>query len=540
MNVEFVSILREPDFATGATEQSPFRFEERGVQADCPVCFDYVVQDDHAKVIVYPSNVPIKYLKLRFEGDLSFVSSVYGDQWERSVGDNAALEWRSVMAARALPWFCYVRGDDRTACYGVKTGADCFAYWQIDTHGVTLFLNLTCGSEGTLLKEPLVAAEVVQHVSPYGEDPYQTACAFASQMCATPVLPKAPIFGVNNWYWAYGKISTESVLTETDYLREMTADAVGSPYMILDDGWQLNRTYSKEAYIGGPWLPNDRFPDMQKLVRTIHEKNAKAGLWFRPLLTMGQIPDEAQLSLFRGGQIMDPSHPYTLERVQTDAARIRGWGFDLIKHDFSTFDLFGNELHATHRTGLCADTRKLYDNTRTTATVLKDLYRAVQRGAGEADVIGCNVVGHLSAGIHSVQRVGGDTSGRSFEWTVRNGVNSMMRLPLNGRFFINDPDCAAFTEKVSAEKNLDFLEMCALTSVTTLASVTPNILTKEEMTRIRRIYRMASLGGKHYGIANYEKTALPEVFVSPDGTEQKAFNWQSEYHGARSVLSWLS
>lgn len=49
-------------------------------------------------------------------------------------------------------------------------------------------------------------------------------------------------------------------------------------------------------------------------------------------------------------------------------------------------------------------------------------------------MIGCSVVGHLAAGIHSIVRVGTDTSGRSLEWTIRNGVHSFMRLPMNDTF----------------------------------------------------------------------------------------------------------
>ena len=92
-----------------------------------------------------------------------------------------------------------------------------------------------------------------------------------------------------------------------------------------------------------------------------------------------------------------------------------------------------------------------------------------------------------------------------------------MRLPLNNAFYNADPDCAAFTDKVRADINLDFLEMCALTGMTTLASVTPHILKSDEMQRINRIFKTADEGKERYGIKNYEKTANPEIFVSPDG-----------------------
>ena len=531
-----ISLLRKPDYVFGATENTPFRFEEKGIN---DVKYEYVVEGDCAKVIVHPSEKPVKYLKLRFNGDFKAVDKVYGDQWERA-GEPSFLEWKSVRAGRVLPWFCYVIAQGKTSCYGVKTGADCFAFFQVDTDGITLFLNLCNGLNGTDLQEPLVVCEVVELLERDG-DCYQTAAAFSKLMCDKPVLPKQPIFGVNNWYWAYGDISYESVLKETEYLLKMTEGCKNRPYMIIDDGWQKHRIPGAGNYIGGEWEPNERFGDMGKTAAAIHAKGAKAGLWFRPLLTREEIPDAAKLCEESSGTVMDPSHPFTLEKVCKDAKKISDWGFDLIKHDFSTIDITGLPVLTAEKQdyAMVAKTRRFYDKTKTTATIIKNLYKAIQNGVGEKDVIGCNTVGHLTAGIHSVYRIGHDNSGRSFEWTRRDGINSVMRLPLNNAFYNADPDCAAFTETVDADVNLDFLEMCALTGMTTLASVTPNILTKEEMKRINEIFRLADRGNEDYGIVHYDKNANPEIFISKDGKTKKRFDWNRVYHGSRTVLAWM-
>ena len=537
-----VSILRSPDFAFGATEASDFRFEE-AASAACDVKYNYSVEGGVGKVTVYPSGAPVKYLKLRFEGDMSHVESVFGDQWERNSSVSADLEWRSLMPNRALAWYCYVKTRERVACYGVKTGANCFAFWNVDRRGVTLFLNLTSGSGGVDLREPLLACEVTELFGDEGEGAFSAARRFAKKLCDKPKLPREPIFGVNNWYWAYGKISHESVATETDYLLRMTEGAAHRPYMILDDGWQLNRTYGKGAYIGGPWLPNDRFGDMRRTADMIRAKGAKAGIWFRPLLTLDLPCEEAKLyDSSAGGVILDPTHPCTLEQVERDARKIRSWGYDLIKHDFTTNDIFGlSPLTATkHTVNLMNGERKFFDSTVTTATAIKRLYEAIARGAEDAEVIGCNTVSHLTAGIHSTYRVGGDTSGRSFEWSRRNGVNSMMRLPLNDAFYRVDPDCAAFTERVDADINLDFLEMCAITGVTTLASVTPGILTPAQMKRINEIYRIADRDEKRYSILDFETNANPELFCDSETGAVREFDWERPYHGARHHLDWFN
>ena len=538
MALDFISVLRQPDRVTGATDATAYRFEE-DPQAPCPVEYDIRPEGSCLKVTVYPSGSPVRFLKLRFRGDLSFVDSVCGDEWARSTGQDNPIQWCSMMAHRRLPWFCYLRAGDRLGCYGVKTGPNCFAFWQADTHGLTLFLNLMAGSCGADLQEPILACQIVERFSREGESPYQAAAAFAGCMCTDPVLPKEPVFGVNNWYWAYGSITRETVMKEVDYLSEMTVNVQHRPYMVIDDGWQICRTRTAPAYIGGPWYGGDHFGDMEEVASRIREKGAKPGIWFRPLLTLGRIPPDACLALDSGGQIMDPSHPYTLHRIREDTERIHNWGFELVKHDFSTQDLLGLGLMTAQNHGvtLMAANRKLYDTTRPLAAVIEDLYRTIQDGMGSDPVIGCCTVGHLVAGIHALQRVGGDTSGRSWEWTVRNGVNAMMRLPKNDNFFRNDPDCAAFTPKVPAEINLDFLEMCALTGVTTLASVTPGILTKAQMARIQRIYAIADRDETRYGIVNFEKTSLPEIFEEKG--IRREFNWSSVYDGSRSQLNWV-
>ena len=531
-----VSILRQPDYAFGATEASSFRFEEP-MHAACDVKYDYTVNNGVGRVTVYPSGSPIKYLKLRFEGDMSEATSVFGDDWER-VKNN--LEWRSLMPNRALAWYCYVKTGRGVLCYGVKTGANCFAFWNVDRRGVTLFMNLSSGNRGTDIKEPLVACEITELSGKEGEGAFSVAKRFAKKLCDAPVLPREPIFGVNNWYWAYGKISFDSVKNETDYLMEMTCGTKHRPYMILDDGWQLKRSYGEVEYIGGPWLPNGKFGDMMRTADMIKSKGAKAGIWFRPLLTLDEPCEEAKLCDFSaGGIILDPTHPYTLEQVEKDAGTIRSWGYDLIKHDFTTMDILGYAPFTAnnHTANIATEDRRFFDNTVTTATAIKNLYTAIQRGVADADVIGCNTVSHLTAGIHSTYRAGSDTSGRCFEWTRRNGINSMMRLPTNDAFYRIDPDCAAFTETVDSGVNLDFLEMCALTGATTLASVTPGILTDKEMAQINEIYKIADADETRYSILDFETNGAPELFG--DGTNVREFDWERPYHGARHSLNWL-
>ena len=541
MAKEFLSILRQPDRVLGSVEGSPFRFEERENFCESPVKYEYIIEEKSAKIVVYPGDAPVKFLKLRFDGDHYFVEKALGDQWERCCASSfIPFEWHSLMPERVMPWYMCLYGDNRSAFYGMKTGPNCLGFWMADSRGVTLFLNLQNGSRGTDLKEPIVACELVEYFSAEGETTFRAAKKFAKLMCEKPVMPKTHIFGVNNWYWAYGRISRETIKVETKQLMDMTTGTKNKPYMILDDGWQINRGFVPGAtYNGGPWIPNEKFGDMRNTVDDIHKAGAKAGIWYRPLRTIADIPAEA--AFFKEGcaLTLDPSHPYTIERVFEETKRIRDWGYDLIKHDFTTNDITGfNSTYQLFNNGNLGSNRQFFDNTRTTAMIIKDLYRTIQDACGDADVISCNTMSHLSAGIHSIYRVGGDTSGRYWEMTRYDGVNCMMRLPQNDTFHMVDPDCAAFTERVNLDLNLDFLEMCALTGVTTLASVTPGILDEKRMARINDIYRLADSNTEFYEIADFDRVSLPERFISPDGTKMREFDWMSEYGGSRYIMSW--
>lgn len=536
--MKFTTVLRKPDRVLGATENSSLRFEEE-LNKECPVKYDYIVSDNKAKVIVYPSGSPVKYLKFRFRGDFSQANGVFSDKFERA-SMLMPLEWKLILAEHRMPWFFYVKDKDRMTCYGVKTGADCFAYWYLDPQGISLVLNLTCDSRGTDLKEPLLACEVVELVGEEGEDAYLVASKFASIMCDKPVLPKTPVFGTNNWYWAYGDLSRDLILKEADYLKQMTDGVKNRPCLVIDDGWQYNRD-TCPAGVGGPWEANSKFNNMVELADRITERGINAGLWFRPLLTTektgaGTVLKEEFTPGF-GGYILDPSHPEVIEKVYNDTKKIREWGYAIIKHDFTSIDMSGNWNHQID-TPIIQSNRRFYDNTKTSATIIKNIYKTIQKGAGDADVIGCNVYGHLSAGIHSMQRVGGDTSGKAFEITRAQGINSMMRLPMNKKFFLIDPDCPAFTKKVDIETNLDFLEMCALTDCTTIASVTPGILNDKQMKRINEIFKIADKGGNGYVIKDFDKTNCPDTIISVDKKDQKHYDWYRCVDGIRSVYSW--
>lgn len=477
-------------------------------------------------------NAPyVKRFKLRWVCGNRGVERVLRDTWQRNCGD---IGWETPCPERELPWYFMTREGTRYVGVGVKTGPDAFIFWQTDASGVTLWLDVRCGGDGAAF-DTLDACELVTYE---GEGTaFDAAQTFAGLMCPHPKLPTRPVFGANNWYYAYGNITRESVHNDAALMGSLV-DGCMRPYMVIDDGWQKNR---RKGYIGGPWVGNDRFGDMGEVAEDIRREGCIPGLWMRPTLSEDiTLPESWRLERPVGiqpdtGFILDPSVPEVLLRIGEDVARVAGWGYQLIKHDFSSYDLSGmTDSGAGHQ--LTPEGWHFRDRTRTTAQVVKALYRTVQDAAGGAYVMGCNTYNHLTAGIHELMRSGGDTSGRVWEITRRSGIGTLaLRLYQNGRFFMTDADCAAFTEKVPTQENLRFAELVARSGTALFSSIAPGRLTAPELVRLRGIYETAK-EPHTFEPLDWERTTCPCEYLC-DG-QRLCYDWFGDA-GVRTFYTWF-
>lgn len=530
MKNTFLNIIRTPDDVKFQTESSPFRFEEKGAINDTRAEVKFTIENNVLNITLYPNGDAVKYVRLRWNGDISGVNSLLGDSFVRSQTDD--ILWHAFLPHYQMPWYFYTNDGERLHGYGVKTGCNSFASWYADAYGITLMLDVRNGNSGVVCEE-LLCACVVCREGNSSENMYNAAHAFCKLMCDKPNLPKDPVYGLNNWYWAYGAIEEKVVLEEAEFLGKLTKGFKNRPFMTIDDGWQI--AHAKGKFNGGPWnLTNENFESMQKTADKIHNLDCRAGIWVRLLLTMSHVPDEAVYnSPYKpNGIVLDPTHEFSKQKIAEDIKRLSDWGFDMIKHDFSFFDLFS----ATVSDNMPPH---FYDKTKTNAQIVREFYELVQSAAGNTLIMGCNTVNHLAAGVHQIQRSGNDTSGRHFEFTRRYGVHSMMRAPQNNAFFKTDPDCAAFTAKVSIPLNLDFLEMAAITGSATFASVTPDILNAQEEKRLQEIFAIADrIEPKDYAtITDWTRTAVPSEFEYLG--KPYNYNWYKDYEGARHFISWM-
>jgi alpha-galactosidase len=479
----FVDILRPPDFVAAYTEGSgPVTLTgsaERWQAGDVEVTM-VVKPGGSLGVSVAAPRSPLQRIHLRWWGRFPEGSRFLGDHWERSYGD---LEWRGFAADRVMPWYFLAATGQGTHGYGVKTGASALAFWQADEEGISLWLDVRNGGSGVQLGDrQLAAAEVVARRGHPEQTPYSSAAALCRALCEHPRLPQKPVYGSNNWYYLYGEnMSAENILRDVEQLAKLSPLSVNSPYMVIDEGW------GKARGGAGPWTEDNlRFPEVPGLPAQMKKRGVRPGIWVRPLITVD--PQARQWALARDLKppapdmpfIIDPSLPAVLDYIQEGLRRITGWGYELVKHDFSTFDILGRW---GMRMGeeLTSEGWHFADRTRTTAEIVLQFYRALRQAVGDAVLLGCNTVGHLGAGIFEVQRTGDDTSSRDWTRTRKMGVNTLgFRLPQHRAFFLVDPDCAPLSRSLPLALARQWLDVVARSGAALFISADPAHISAEE------------------------------------------------------------
>ena len=280
-----------------------------------------------------------------------------------------------------------------------------------------------------------------------------------------------------SWYHYFQHISPQDIqanLSAAVSLQpELSLDLVQ-----IDDGF--------ESHVGDWHTFRPTFPQgVAPLAAEIAMANLTPGLWLAPFLVhpRSRLAAEHPGWLLRGklnrpvnaGYLMDTfmtaldlSHPgaqeYTREVVSTAVQR---WGFPYLKLDF---------LYAAALPG------KRYDPTRTRAQTLRAALDMLRLAAGEdAFLLGCGCPLGPAIGIVDAMRVGPDTDvrwkptlkGLNFIYrsephipAARNNLqNTLARLPLNQRWWINDPDCLL----LRPDTGLTLVEVQTLASVIALS-----------------------------------------------------------------------
>jgi alpha-galactosidase len=454
-------------------------------------------RDDLLEVHGRSPSMPLQAIKLSWPLRFSAGTPMLGDHWERTYGD---LSWHSPAAGWKAPWYLLVHDGAKTNCFGVKTGANSICYWQTEAASLQLIMDTRSGGEGVLPGDrSLHAADIITSQSREGENSFDTAHRFCAMMCEKPRLASMPVYGINDWYFAYGNNSKELILKHTAMMAALAGDTANPPFSVIDAGWTVkSKKLPDDCCWGDDFTKsNDQFGDMSQVASGIRNLGMRPGLWVRPLSARSSDRPSLLAPAIKGRNdsrqpILDPTIPENLDRIHHIVDTVKNWGYEMVKHDFTSFDVFGRWGFEMNES-LTESGWHFYDQTKTNAEIILQLYKTLRSAAGDRYLIGCNTMSHLSAGIFELNRIGDDTSGKEWGRTRKMGVNTLgFRIMQHNQFYATDGDCVGLTTKIPWKENKQWMQLLAESSAPLFISAEPEAVGDEQRQFIRKCFEMAA------------------------------------------------
>lgn len=477
--------------------------------------FEVCIEND-GKVFVCGEGAKLCYINIFFEDNFDG-KKILGDAWERAYGD---LQWKAPEETDVMPWYFAAYDGEKLLGYGVKTQPNATCSWTCGKNEAVLTIDLRNGSNPlSLTKEGLELCEIV--IKKFEGDIFDAMKNFCRSMCDSPRFPNRPVFGGNDWYCCYGENSFEKIINHAKKVVECSKGLEYKPFMVIDDGWEIchhQSTNDYEYFNGGPWkYCNQNFGDMKKTAEEISKVGAVPGIWFRPLWTAEKLPKHYYLKNDGIKYTLDPSVPEVLNLIKSDVECIKNWGYKLIKHDFSTYDMFG----CWGSNFKMSAKLNFFDKTKTTAQIMKNFYKAIREAAGdEVLIMGCNTLSHLSAGIFDIQRTGDDTSGLEWSRTKKFGINTLaFRMAQHETFYCVDADCVGITEKIPFEKNKMWLDVLAKSGTPLFVSIDEGVCWEDIKQDIAEAFKKNSKNRVTSKPLDWLENITPEKWESAYGTD---------------------
>ena len=480
-------------------------------------------------VLVQAPDVKLSAVTLQWQTPVKTSSVILNDNWERTYGD---ASWHKPVDTEILPWYFIEHNEKNTNGFGVKTGTASFCSWQITNEKLKLVLDTRSGGNGVQLGDrQLQAAEIVTIKNTTGESPFQMARRFMKLMCAKVRMPKQPVYGINDWYFTYGNNSAKLIMEHTELMAPMADGLSNRPFSVIDSGWFKGPPSNPDDCCWGDDMesPDEKFGDMGKLAQKIIATGMRPGIWTRPLC--GSYKDMKSLILpkIKGREdnnpVLDPTIPENLERIKHFLKRYHEWGYELVKFDYTSNDIFGKWGFEMLKDGaMTADNWSMQDTAKTNVEIILNMYKVIREAAGEMYVIGCNTFSHLSAGLFELNRVGDDTSGNEWARTKKMGVNTLaFRGVQHGIFYATDGDCVGLTNKVPWEKNKQWMELVAKSGTPLFISAQPDATGAAQKKAIKDCFNLASQNLPVGEPLDWMENALPKKWKL-NGTIE-TFDW---------------
>jgi alpha-galactosidase len=493
-------LMNQPDDVTAILDEQTVRLRSDGNSRWTyrELVVDVLERDARLVVDVQAPAVRLSEVTLHWKIENKPSRVILNDHWERTYAD---VSWHAPNDAEILPWYFVEYSGGSTFGFGVRTGTRSMCFWRVQAGELILTLDTRSGGDGVHLGDRrLHAAEIVATASLPGETPFQTARRFVGMMCDKARMPAEPVYGINDWYFTYGHNSADLILQHTALMAPLAGGLSNRPFSVIDAGWFRPASLSPNdcAWSDTMAEANDRFGDMEALAGKIRQLGMRPGIWTRPLCGNHTDAKTLIVPLIKGRvenqPVLDPTIPENLERIEGYFKLYKQWGYELIKFDYTTFDLFGKWGFQMFRDRAITEPHwSMNDTSRTNAEIVLALYETIRKAAGDIYVISCNTFSHLSAGLFELNRIGDDTSGLEWGRTKRFGVNTLAFRGLHhGVFYAADPECVGLTTKVPWEKNRQWMELVATGGTPLFVSAQPEAVGEKQKEAIRESFASAS------------------------------------------------
>lgn len=263
-------------------------------------------------------------------------------------------------------------------------------------------------------------------------------------------LPAKPPTGWCSWYTFYEEVTVPDIERNLAFSKENLPQL---RYIQIDDGYQSKM---------GDWLETGKAfgGDIQNVLKQIKTAGFEPAIWVAPFIAektsviFQQHPDwlvkdsagkplDSSTIGFGGWRcapwyVLDGTHPEVQKHLEHVFKTMReDWGVTYFKLDANYWGAIHGGVHHNP------------DATRIEA--YRQGMAAIQKGAGDSFILGCNAPIWPSLGLVDGMRTSGDISN---DWKAIKGcaLENLARAWQNGKLWWNDPDCILLTE--NTQKNI--------------------------------------------------------------------------------------
>lgn len=368
-----MSIVRPPDccyiYYDGKTEL--YISEEKAKKI--VVSFKPTSDEKGIEVLIDAENTYLRLLRLRWNFTASEELSMQNGfesirVFSEGGGGFISSSFHGIEPDTVMPFYFYVtNGSDlafrhgklikkKTYAFGVKTAPSAYPFWQLDSFGVTLWLDFRSGGNDLYICGRRLHAAVILNESYENISTFNAAKLFSKEMCRTNLPVYGLIYGIEHTLYGDENTAVRNAKENILALQQMTSSLVFEPHMILKNP---SNVLSIEK--------------LKTLASYIKSHKAVPGYIYCP----NSKSNIKYVGRYDGYSVPDISNPNVYNTIYNDLKKIIYAGFRFIGIDFNSFDLFGTSQGLFSAITPNADYR-LDNDKKTSAEITKDFLRGIK------------------------------------------------------------------------------------------------------------------------------------------------------------------